>query len=95
MMFAAYGLPMMGWVIGGQILSLADRFVIGAFRDASVVGIYSANYKLVAMGFDLISTPILTACYPLIMSAWEEGKREAIPRVYSLPGIRFGTFQPR
>lgn len=37
---------MVGWMLGGQILGIADRFVIGAFRDTREVGIYSANYTL-------------------------------------------------
>ncbi|MEE9270456.1 MAG: oligosaccharide flippase family protein [Candidatus Krumholzibacteria bacterium] len=78
-MLAAYGLPMMGWLIASQILGLSDRFIIAAFRGDSEVGIYSANYNLVSRGFGLVSGPILTACYPIIMSAWENGHRETIP----------------
>jgi len=76
---ANYGLPMVGWMVGGQILALSDRFVLSAFRGSGEVGIYSANYGLVSMGFGLITGPVLTACYPLIMKAWEKGDRERVP----------------
>jgi O-antigen/teichoic acid export membrane protein len=33
-MFAAYGIPMVGWMLCGQILSVSDRFIIGAFRGS-------------------------------------------------------------
>lgn len=79
--FAVYGLPMIGWLLGGQMLGLADRFVIGALRDSAEVGIYSANYNLVNMGFALVTTPLLMAAHPLIMNAWEGGRRERVPEI--------------
>lgn len=82
-MFASYGLPMVGWMLCGQVLALSDRLLIGAFRGSTEVGIYSANYNLVMMGFGLISTPLLTASYPLIMTAWESSGTERIIRVIS------------
>jgi len=68
---AAYGVPMVGWALGSQVLGLSDRFVIGAFRGAGAVGIYSANYNLVSMGFGLLSAPLLMAAHPLIVTAWK------------------------
>lgn len=82
-MFASYGLPMVGWMLCGQVLALSDRLLIGAFRGSTEVGIYSANYNLVTMGFGLISTPLLTASYPLIMTAWETGSKGSITKVIS------------
>lgn len=82
-LFAAYGMPMIGWMMCGQLLGLSDRVLIGAFRGSAEAGIYAANYNLVTMGFGLISTPILTACYPLIMNAWESGDRNRITEVIS------------
>jgi O-antigen/teichoic acid export membrane protein len=75
-LFAAYGLPMVGWILCSQILELSDRFILGALRGSAEVGIYSANYNLVRMGFGLVSGPILTALYPLVMTTWENGHRE-------------------
>lgn len=82
-MFAGYGLPMVGWMLCGQVLALSDRLLIGAFRGGTEVGIYSANYNLVVMGFGLISTPLLTASYPIIMTAWESGSTGRITKVIS------------
>lgn len=80
-LLAAYGFPMIGWLLCGQILDISDRFVLGAIRGKAEVGIYSANYNLVRMGFGLISGPILIAMYAVVMNAWEKGHRASIPEV--------------
>lgn len=79
--FAAYGIPMVGWMFGGQILNLSDRFIIGAFRGSAEVGVYSANYNLVNVGFGLVTMPFLMAAHPLVMTAWESGRKDEIPGV--------------
>jgi len=79
--FAAYGIPVIGWTLGGQILGLSDRFIIGAFRGNAEVGVYSASYNLVNMGFGLVATPLLMAAHPIIMNAWQGLKREEIPGI--------------
>jgi O-antigen/teichoic acid export membrane protein len=79
--FAAYGIPVIGWTLGGQILGLSDRFIIGAFRGNAEVGVYSASYNLVSMGFGLVATPLLMAAHPIIMNAWQGLKREEIPGI--------------
>jgi O-antigen/teichoic acid export membrane protein len=78
---AAYGLPMMAWMLVGQLLGTVDRFVIGAFRDSGEVGIYAANYSLVSMALGLLSTPIVMAGHPIIMNAWERNREADITRV--------------
>jgi O-antigen/teichoic acid export membrane protein len=82
-MFAAYGFPMIGWLLCGQILEVSDRFILGAIRGEAEVGVYSANYNLVRMGFGLISGPILTAMYAVVMNAWEDGYRGSISNIIS------------
>jgi O-antigen/teichoic acid export membrane protein len=73
--YAAYGVPMVGWALGSQALAVSDRFVIGAFAGSAAVGVYAANYNLVAMGFGLLSAPLLMAAHPLIVNAWKEHSR--------------------
>lgn len=80
----AYGMPIVGWMLCGHILGISDRFVISVFRGNAEVGIYSANYNLVVMGFGLVSTPILMAAHPIIMNAWEKGTQKDIPRLISV-----------
>ena len=79
--FAAYGLPMVGWTLGSQVLGLSDRFVIGAYHGAGPVGIYSASYNLVTMGFGLLAGPLLMAAHPLIVTAWQTHDRSRVPDI--------------
>ena len=72
---------MIGYVICNQVLQISDRYILGAFRGAAEVGIYSANYNIVLMGFGLISTPVLLAAHPIIMDAWEHNRHDDIPAV--------------
>jgi O-antigen/teichoic acid export membrane protein len=81
--YAAYGVPMVGWSLGSQALAVSDRFVIGAFAGSAAVGVYSANYSLVAMGFGLLSGPLLMAAHPLIVNAWKTRSRDEIAGVIS------------
>jgi len=81
---AAYGIPMIGWFIGAQLLGISDRFIIGAFKGPAQVGIYSSNYSLISSGIGLISTPFVMAAHPLIINAWEKGNREKIKDIISL-----------
>lgn len=78
--FAAYGLPMLGWTLSSRVLGVSDRFIIEAYQGSAAVGIYSANYTLVTMGFGLLSGPLLTAAHPLIVASWKAGGRELAPR---------------
>jgi O-antigen/teichoic acid export membrane protein len=78
---AAYGIPLIGWMLCSHVLQISDRYIIEAFRGSAEVGIYSANYNIVVMGFGLVSTPILLAAHPIIMDAWEHDRHDDIPRV--------------
>jgi O-antigen/teichoic acid export membrane protein len=79
--FAAYGVPMVGWTLGSQVLGLSDRFVIGAYHGAGPVGMYSASYNLVTMGFGLLAGPLLMAAHPLIVTAWRTHDRNRVPEI--------------
>ncbi len=79
--FAGYGIPMVGWTLASQVLGLSDRFVIGAYHGTQPVGIYSANYNLVTMGFGLLGGPLLMAAHPLIVGAWRQRDTRAIGQV--------------
>jgi len=81
--FGSYGVPVAGTALAAKVLDASDRFVIEYFRGTEEVGIYSANYTLVAMGVVFVATPLLSAAVPLIMDAWESGHRDRIRDVIS------------
>jgi len=78
---AAYGFPMIGWFMGVQILGFSDRFIIGAFKGPSQVGVYASNYSLISRGLGLVTGPILMAAHPLIVNAWEKGNKDQIQKI--------------
>jgi len=63
----AYGFPMIGWLIGVELLNVLDRYIIEAFRGSVEVGIYSPNYSLAIGVLGLVATPISFAAHSLIM----------------------------
>jgi O-antigen/teichoic acid export membrane protein len=78
--FASFGVPIIGWTMCSQVLGLSDRFIISAIKGNVEAGIYSASYALVAMAFQLISGPLMTAAHPLIVTAWRD-RRHDVPDV--------------
>lgn len=78
--FMIYGFPMMGWFIACILLDVGDRYIIQWFQGAQAVGIYSANYSLIAGGMGLITAPILLGAHPFLMKAWEEKDDTEISR---------------
>lgn len=74
--FARYGIPMIGWFFASNILSVGDRYLIQFFRGSSEVGIYSANYSLIAGSISLITLPVQLAAHPFLMKAWSNDDRD-------------------
>jgi O-antigen/teichoic acid export membrane protein len=81
--FLRYGLPLIGWMVGVKVLELSDRYVLEYFRGSAEVGVYSANYSIAAMAMWLVSTPMILAAHPLIVSAWESQARPRIQEIIS------------
>jgi O-antigen/teichoic acid export membrane protein len=71
-----YGLPMIGFIVGDELLTQADRFVVEILAGSAAVGIYSANYMLVDRGLRLAYTPIIQTINPRLVDAWD-GDNEA------------------
>lgn len=75
---ASYGIPLIGVSFGGQILALADRYMIQYFMDPTEVGIYTAGYSIVNQAMVLLYSVLLTASYPVIIQTFErKGEEEA------------------
>lgn len=73
---AHYGMPLMGWFIASSALATCDRLIIASLRGSSEAGIYSANYQLVNGSLGLITAPIISATWPLLLKAWNQGDTE-------------------
>lgn len=66
--FVAFGLPMTLWLIASMLLDVGDRFVIDYFLGPSAVGIYDANYRLIAGFVSLMIVPLTITLHPYLMS---------------------------
>lgn len=67
-----YGGLMTGWFVGSSIMMVGDRYLIGLLRNASEVGVYTANYNLINGSVGLAATPVLLVLHPYLMKSWAD-----------------------
>jgi len=79
----AYGIPMIGFIIGEPFLTQTDRILLELLRNSAAVGIYSSNYILVDQGLRLAYYPVLRAMQPLVVNEWTGDNEEEIKEVIS------------
>lgn len=73
-----YGVPMMVWLLASGLLSSEGRYVVAAFRGPTELGVYSANYGLVAGVVVLLNLPVNLAGGALLYRAWGQGRRQQV-----------------
>jgi O-antigen/teichoic acid export membrane protein len=78
---ARYGVPMGGWFLAASMLEVGDRFVLQLFRGSQDVGLYAANYAIVAGIVAVACAPVMYAAHPILMRAWNTGERAAASRL--------------
>ncbi len=76
-----YGMPLMGNQLATSVLNKSDIYIITASLGASAVGIYQTNYSLIATAFTLLNASVMRGCYPTIIRAWSEGRKEDVKRL--------------
>lgn len=81
--FASYGVPLMLAGMSSWVLILSDRYVIGALRSASEVGMYSVAYGLGDKIMQLVMLPLLMTMSPMIIETFEREGVELAQRVQS------------
>jgi O-antigen/teichoic acid export membrane protein len=69
----AYGLPLVGWLIGVQMLAVSDRYLVGFFLGTGAVGVYHANYQFLPAAALVVAMPIIYAGLPHIMRQGPDG----------------------
>jgi O-antigen/teichoic acid export membrane protein len=76
---ALFGLPMVGYEIGGVILSAGDRYVLGALAGPEQLGLYSAAYNLCEYVQNVLLVSLGQALIPMYTRIWEEkGAQETV-----------------
>ncbi len=61
-------------------LRLSDRYLLGAFRSRTEVGLYSAAYNISGKSIDILVAVFLLSMGPLVINLWEKSGREAAQR---------------
>lgn len=77
----AYGMPLMGNQLATSVLNKSDIYIITIVLSANASGIYQTNYSLIATAFTLLNASVMRGCYPTILRAWSEGKKEDVQRL--------------
>ncbi len=77
----AYGMPLMGNQLATSVLNKSDIYIITAALGASAAGIYQTNYSLIATAFTLLNASVMRGCYPTILRAWSEGRKDDVQRL--------------
>lgn len=70
-----FGLPIAITSIGGQILQVADRYMLALFKTHADVGIYNATYNLSDKFLGLCFSVLFSSMYPVASHAWARGNR--------------------
>ena len=79
--FLTFGLPMTLWLFSSVLLDVGDRFVLNFLLGPAPVGIYDANYRLIAGVAALVVVPITITLHPHLMSISGSGDEERIGHV--------------
>lgn len=79
----AYGVPMIGFIIGEPFLTQLDRILLELLQGSAAVGIYSSNYVLVNQGLRLAYFPVLRAMQPIVVSEWDGDNEDDVKEIIS------------
>jgi O-antigen/teichoic acid export membrane protein len=85
----SYGMPLMGNQLATSVLNKSDIYIItislgavlGREAAASATGIYQTNYSLIATAFTLLNASVMRGCYPTILRAWSEDRKDDVQKL--------------
>lgn len=63
--------------LGGKVLRIGDRYIVGAYLGAASVAVYGAGYTLLVGAISIVVSPLITALTPLVFDASERNGDEA------------------
>jgi len=79
-----YGWPLALGNMAMWGLRLSDRYIIGFFRPASEVGLYSVAYNISSKSIDILVALFLLSMGPMVMNTWESQGREATEKTLAM-----------
>ena len=68
----AFGIPMIGYELGGIILAVGDRFVIQNLLGGEALGLYAAAYNLCEYVQTILLASVGQAIVPMYVRLWEQ-----------------------
>jgi len=73
----SFGIPQIGIAGGATLLSIADRYMIGAFIGSKAVGIFAVGYTIANLAIQLPLGILTLAAIPIVVGTFEnKGKTE-------------------
>jgi O-antigen/teichoic acid export membrane protein len=82
--FLAFGLPMTVFFISSVLLDVGDRYVLNFLKGPGPVGVYDANYRLIAGVVVLMVVPVTITLHPYLMRVAGSGDSALIERAIGL-----------
>lgn len=83
--FLHFGVPLIAVNILGSALSMADRYIVGAFKGSSQVGLYAVVYSLTTAIVVFLISFIELGAIPVVTRTYEnEGEKQAVALVRTL-----------
>jgi len=79
--YLSFGLPMTIWFLSSVVLDVGDRYVLNFLMGPGPVGVYDANYRLIAGLAPLMMVPITITLHPYLMRIAGSGDTERIQQV--------------
>lgn len=78
---SSYGMPLMGNQLATSVLTQSDGYIITFAFNIGLAGIYKTNYSLISVAFTMLNASVMRGCYPTILRAWSEGKKDDVQRL--------------
>lgn len=92
--FLRYGAPMVLWVLFSSIMGVTDRTILQVVDGSAAVGVYGINNSMAVQGMGIVTGPMITASWPILMRHWADSGRKAVEdalalftRTYILIGV--------
>lgn len=73
----AFGFPLIFYELNNQLLTFADRYVIGIYKGAAAVGAYSAAYNMTFYIQNLLVSSVSLTIYPMIVEKMKQDGDDA------------------
>lgn len=76
-----YGMPLMGNQLATSCLTRSDALIVTATLGLGASGVYQTNYSLISTAFTLLNASVMRGCYPTILRAWSEGRKDDVQKL--------------